>query len=83
MREFLKKTEALIQTTVIFLIQSYRVAISPHFGSCCRFYPSCSVYAQQTIRQNGVFDGIILTCVRLLKCQPYHPGGIDVVKPRT
>ena len=83
MRKLLKKTGALVQTALIFLIQIYRVGISPHFGSCCRFYPSCSVYAQQSIRMNGVIQGTFLTLLRLLKCQPYHPGGINVVESRT
>jgi putative membrane protein insertion efficiency factor len=83
MKEIFKKTEAVVQTAVIFLIQCYRVAVSPHFGNCCRFYPSCSVYAQQTIRTRGVIQGTFLTLLRLLKCQPLHPGGIDVIESRT
>jgi len=82
-KEASEKLNTLFQNALIFLIQSYRVLISPHFGSCCRFYPSCSVYAQQVIRTRGVFRGVFLTILRLLKCQPLHPGGIDVVKTGT
>ncbi len=80
MTALLKKSEAFVRSALIVLIQCYRVVLSPHFGSCCRFYPSCSVYAQETIRTRGVIRGTFLTLIRLLKCQPLHPGGIDVVK---
>jgi len=73
----------LARNAFVFVIQLYRVLISPHFGRCCRFYPSCSVYAQQAIRERGVFKGLFLAASRLIKCQPFHPGGIDVLETRT
>ena len=79
----LEKIDVALRAAFVFLIQSYRVMLSPHFGSCCRFYPSCSAYAQETIRASGVMTGIFLTMIRLLKCQPLHPGGIDVAQSRT
>lgn len=45
----------------------------------CRFYPSCSTYAHEAIRKHGLVAGSILAAVRLVKCQPLHPGGIDEV----
>ena len=64
---------------LIILIKVYRYAISPLFGSCCRFYPSCSQYALEAITLHGALRGGWLTTKRLLRCQPWHQGGIDCV----
>lgn len=45
----------------------------------CRFYPSCSCYAQEAVTQYGAIKGSILTVKRLLKCHPWHTGGFDPV----
>lgn len=45
----------------------------------CRFYPSCSEYAVQSIEKQGILKGFWSTCVRLSKCHPFHPGGYDPV----
>lgn len=63
----------------IFLLQIYRFFISPLLGNCCRFYPSCSQYAQDALEQFGIARGIILTIFRLLRCHPFHPGGYDPI----
>ena len=46
--------------------------------ACCRFYPSCSDYCLQAIDAHGLIRGVALTVKRLLKCHPWHPGGIDL-----
>jgi putative membrane protein insertion efficiency factor len=48
-------------------------------GSNCRFYPSCSSYSLDALQRHGVIIGIYLTVRRLLKCHPFHEGGIDHV----
>lgn len=63
----------------IFLIRCYRYIASPWLGNQCRFYPSCSHYAEEAIEYHGFIKGCILTAKRLLKCHPWHPGGIDFV----
>jgi putative membrane protein insertion efficiency factor len=40
----------------------------------CRFYPTCSDYAKQSISQKGLFQGGYLSVVRILKCQPFYNG---------
>jgi len=60
-------------------IACYRCLISPWLGSCCRFYPTCSQYAQDAFEKRGVWMGLVLTTKRLLKCHPFHPGGFDHV----
>lgn len=62
------------------LIAVYRKWVSPFLGPACRFEPSCSVYARDAIARYGVLKGIGLAGVRLLKCHPFHPGGVDPVK---
>lgn len=65
----------------IALIAVYRYAISPFLGNHCRFYPSCSHYAQEAIDLHGVVRGSYLTLRRLGKCHPWHEGGLDPVPP--
>jgi uncharacterized protein len=64
---------------LITLIAGYRWLISPWLGQHCRFYPSCSCYAQQALREHGSIKGITLTVRRILRCHPWHPGGYDPV----
>jgi uncharacterized protein len=65
------------------LIGAYQRWISPFLGSRCRFHPSCSVYAKTAIEVHGAVRGSWLALRRLLKCQPFHPGGFDDVPPAT
>jgi putative membrane protein insertion efficiency factor len=64
---------------LLALIALYRFCISPLIGNHCRFYPSCSEYAQLSLRRFGLIRGSYLSIKRLLKCHPYHPGGMDLV----
>lgn len=66
----------------VLIIQGYRLLISPFLGSNCRFYPSCSEYAQQAIMEHGVLRGLWLSLKRLGRCHPWHAGGIDPVPAR-
>lgn len=61
------------------MIRFYQWAISPLLGSNCRFYPTCSRYTYEAIETHGVVKGIYLGFRRILKCHPFHPGGIDPV----
>ena len=61
-------------------IRLYQVAVSPLFGSRCRYYPSCSEYAAQAIRDYGILRGLILAGWRLLRCNPWSDGGFDPVE---
>lgn len=64
-------------------IVGYRRWISPALPPRCRFYPSCSEYALTAIATHGPIRGLGLAIWRLLRCHPFHPGGIDHVPPRT
>jgi putative membrane protein insertion efficiency factor len=64
---------------LIALIKAYKFFISPLLGSNCRFYPSCSSYSLEALQRHGAIIGSYLTLKRLLKCHPFHQGGIDPV----
>ncbi len=59
----------------------YSRAVSPALPPRCRFYPTCSAYAAEAIEVHGAVRGTGLALVRLLKCAPWHPGGVDPVPP--
>jgi len=62
------------------LIRTYQKVISPALPEgTCRFYPSCSHYGYQAIYKYGILKGGILTAWRILRCNPFNPGGIDPV----
>lgn len=60
----------------------YRKVISPLKPPTCRFYPTCSAYAMEAIEVHGALKGSWLAAKRIAKCQPFHPGGVDLVPPR-
>ena len=66
---------------LIALLRGYQRWISPALPPSCRFHPSCSAYAVDALQVHGLLRGSALTVWRLLKCAPWHPGGIDPVPP--
>ncbi|MGA6827631.1 membrane protein insertion efficiency factor YidD [Nitrospira sp. NS4] len=65
---------------LIQVIRGYQYFVSPLLGPACRFEPTCSHYAVEAIHRHGALYGSGLTLARLLKCHPFHPGGVDPVK---
>ena len=65
---------------LLLAVEAYRVLLSPLLGGHCRFWPSCSAYAEEAIRRHGARRGSALALARLLRCQPFHRGGIDPVR---
>ena len=61
------------------LIRGYRYALSPFFGTQCRFNPTCSAYALEAIERHGAVRGAWLAACRVARCHPWHPGGLDPV----
>ncbi|MCA4154566.1 membrane protein insertion efficiency factor YidD [Priestia megaterium] len=64
---------------LLLLIKGYQKGISPFLPARCRFYPTCSQYGVESIKRFGAVKGSYLTVKRILKCHPFHPGGIDEV----
>ncbi|MBN2333433.1 MAG: membrane protein insertion efficiency factor YidD [Deltaproteobacteria bacterium] len=58
-------------------IRGYRFFLSPYVGHSCRFVPSCSQYALDAIDRYGIVRGSLKACLRILRCNPLFPGGID------
>lgn len=59
------------------LIRLYQRTLSGAFGRRCRYYPTCSEYARVAIREFGPVRGTVLAGWRLLRCNPFTPGGVD------
>ena len=70
-----------MRALLILLIRAYRWLISPLLGPRCRFYPSCSSYAEEALRMHGLLRGSGLAVRRLARCHPLNPGGYDPVPP--
>ncbi len=75
----INKASQVSKSILIVVIKIYQQVISPWLGDRCRFYPSCSHYTVQAIRQRGVWRGCFLGGRRLLRCHPFNPGGYDPV----
>lgn len=67
-----------MKKSLLKLIDIYqKIPFSSHYK--CRFYPTCSNYAKEAIKKYGSIKGTCLTIKRILKCNPFHKGGIDLV----
>jgi uncharacterized protein len=64
----------------IAMIKFYQKAISPMFPPSCRFYPTCSEYAVQSLQKYGIFKGGLKAGWRILRCNPFNKGGYDPVE---
>ena len=76
-KQLYKHTTQILALPFLFLIRCYQICISPLFPPSCRFYPTCSNYAIQALKKHGVFKGIALSVLRILKCNQLFDGGID------
>ena len=62
---------------VIALLSAYRAVVSPLYGRVCRYHPSCSRYALESVQQSGAVVGLVLAAWRVLRCNPWSRGGVD------
>ncbi|MCD5345420.1 membrane protein insertion efficiency factor YidD [Agromyces sp. H3Y2-19a] len=81
MRDFALFVVLIPRNLGVLLIRGYRKLISPLYGDVCRYYPSCSAYGLGSVQQRGLVIGSLLTGWRILRCNPWSPGGIDDVRP--
>jgi putative membrane protein insertion efficiency factor len=70
--------KALRQAVAVGIV-GYQRLISPLLGQNCRFYPSCSQYAKEAVLKHGVLRGVQLAAQRIVRCNPWNPGGVDFV----
>lgn len=68
-----------MRRVMLFLINIYRWFLSPLLGSNCRYYPSCSHFAQDAIKAHGALQGSWLAAKRIARCHPWADGGYDPV----
>jgi putative membrane protein insertion efficiency factor len=66
-----------VRTSLLVLVRLYRLTLGQVVGGGCRFYPSCSAYAEQAIHDLGAVRGTALTVWRVLRCSPLSKGGVD------
>lgn len=82
-RRGLWSTGAPVRALEIGVIRVYRATLSGWLGGQCRFYPTCSHYAEEAIREHGALKGTTLGTWRILRCNPFGDGGIDHVRGHT
>jgi putative membrane protein insertion efficiency factor len=70
----------ILRTAAVAPIRAYQRFVSPLLPPRCRYYPTCSAYAVQAIREFGILRGLVLAGWRLLRCNPLSPGGLDPVE---
>lgn len=66
-----------VRAFLLLLIRIYRLTLGQVIGGNCRFYPSCSAYAEQAVRDLGAVRGSVLSVWRVLRCSPLTAGGVD------
>jgi putative membrane protein insertion efficiency factor len=67
------------KNVLVMMIRFYQKVISPGLPRSCRFWPTCSDYAIEAIQKYGAVRGLLKAGIRVLKCNPFHPGGYDPV----
>ncbi|MGA0208356.1 MAG: membrane protein insertion efficiency factor YidD [Candidatus Nanopelagicales bacterium] len=72
----------LVRAVFLLLVRAYQLSISPLLPPSCRFHPSCSSYAYESIVIHGSVKGLLLASWRLLRCNPWNKGGLDPVPER-
>lgn len=65
------------------LVYAWRYSLGALFPTSCKYYPSCSQYAIDALRELGLARGVVLTAWRLLRCNPWSHGGVDYVSDRS
>ena len=75
------KIQNLPRLPLLALIRLYQMTVSKALPpNTCRFYPSCSHYGYQAVYKYGLLKGSIMAIWRVLRCNPFSPGGFDPVK---
>jgi uncharacterized protein len=80
LRDLPVNIKTLPRIPLLALIRSYQAVVSPALPpDTCRFYPSCSHYGYQAIYKYGAIKGSVMAAWRVLRCNPFNPGGYDPV----
>ncbi len=68
-----------MKNIIIFIVKLYRVTFSVLLPVQCRYYPTCSQYMIEAVEKKGAWKGTLLGLKRILRCNPFFPGGYDPV----
>jgi putative membrane protein insertion efficiency factor len=68
-----------MRAMLLVIIRLYQLILSPWTGNHCRFHPTCSEYAKAAIEKYGAIGGSWMAVKRILRCHPWHSGGVDPV----
>ena len=79
MKNLFSKLENLVINFVLFLIRVYKIFLSHYLGQNCRYHPTCSSYAKESLKIHGLRKGLILSITRIAKCHPLGGSGVDLV----
>ena len=72
----------LVRELFLLPLHAWRAVISPNLAPRCKYYPSCSAYGVQAVRELGVIRGSIVAAWRVLRCNPFSHGGFDELADR-
>jgi len=77
----MNKLDYLLKKSLILFIRFYQKYLSGlKISGSCRFYPTCSEYAIMALEKHGFIKGTLYSFWRILRCNPFNPGGYDPVK---
>lgn len=77
MKALVQVVGLLPRNACVAVLRAYRAVVSPLYGDVCRYHPSCSRYALESIQRHGVLAGVALGSWRILRCNPWSKGGVD------
>jgi putative membrane protein insertion efficiency factor len=78
----LRAVRAALIWVFLLPLRVYSRVISPALPARCRYYPTCSAYAERAVRTHGILKGSVLAAWRIVRCNPFSRGGVDEVPPR-
>lgn len=74
---WLRRLSQVPATMLIAVVRLYQLTLSHLIGRQCRFHPTCSEYFILAVRKYGAIRGCWRGVLRITRCHPWHPGGID------
>jgi putative membrane protein insertion efficiency factor len=79
--EILERLRQALIWVLLLPLRAYSRLISPALPARCRYYPTCSAYAEEAVRRHGIIRGGTLAAWRIVRCNPFSRGGVDEVPP--
>lgn len=77
-----KRFVTIVREIFLAPLHLYRWLISPNLAPRCKYYPSCSTYGVQAVRELGIIRGTIVAAWRVMRCNPFSHGGVDELADR-